>query len=173
MRSFWVRRIAMSTRRSAGSRGRCTSSCSARRSKVSLGMSFEPPPIEAGGLGLGAALIADRGAADEVDQILLVERDPENAPRPRIDPQLFLPALPHPRSCWEESWRCLPSPEKEPKMATESTGTRDETYNLVSVPYHALQGAETYHQYVQDAEQRGESRKAWARLGNARAAAAS
>jgi hypothetical protein len=36
------------------------------------------------------------------------------------------------------------------------TGTRDVTYNLVSVLYHALQGAETYDQYVSDAERRGD-----------------
>jgi rubrerythrin len=41
-------------------------------------------------------------------------------------------------------------------MANESTGTRDETFNLISVLYHALQGAETYQQYIQDAEQRGD-----------------
>lgn len=33
----------------------------------------------------------------------------------------------------------------------ETTGTRDTTYNLVSVLYHALQGAETYERYVRDA----------------------
>ena len=32
-----------------------------------------------------------------------------------------------------------------------STGTRDTTYNLISVLYHALQGAETYAQYANDA----------------------
>jgi rubrerythrin len=31
------------------------------------------------------------------------------------------------------------------------TGTKDSTYNLVSVLYHALQGAETYQQYASDA----------------------
>ncbi len=42
-------------------------------------------------------------------------------------------------------------------MATQQgTGTRDETYDLVSIQYHALQGAETYQQYVRDAEQRGD-----------------
>ena len=41
-------------------------------------------------------------------------------------------------------------------MATQQTGTRDETYDVVSILYHALQGAETYQQYVQDAEQRGD-----------------
>lgn len=41
-------------------------------------------------------------------------------------------------------------------MATQHTGTRDETYDVVSILYHALQGAETYQQYIQDAEQRGD-----------------
>ncbi len=31
------------------------------------------------------------------------------------------------------------------------TGTKDATYNLVSVLYHALQGAETCAQYASDA----------------------
>jgi rubrerythrin len=31
------------------------------------------------------------------------------------------------------------------------TGTRDATYNLISILYHALQGAETYGQYASDA----------------------
>ena len=38
----------------------------------------------------------------------------------------------------------------------QATGTRDETYNLVSVLYHALQGAQTAMQYVQDAEREGD-----------------
>lgn len=37
------------------------------------------------------------------------------------------------------------------------TGTKDVTYNLISVIYHALQGAETYSQYVHDAEQSGDN----------------
>ena len=37
------------------------------------------------------------------------------------------------------------------------TGTRDITYDLVSVIYHALQGAETYHIYVRDAETQGDT----------------
>jgi hypothetical protein len=43
-------------------------------------------------------------------------------------------------------------------MATREreTGTKDEHYNLVSVLYHALQGAETYAQYIRDAEQAGD-----------------
>jgi hypothetical protein len=36
------------------------------------------------------------------------------------------------------------------------TGQRDEMYDLVSVLYHALQGAETCTQYVRDAEQKGD-----------------
>jgi hypothetical protein len=35
------------------------------------------------------------------------------------------------------------------------TGTRDITYDLVSVIYHALQGAETTALYIADAEQQG------------------
>lgn len=41
-------------------------------------------------------------------------------------------------------------------MANETGGTRDVTYNLVSMIYHALQGAETYHTYSQDAQQEGD-----------------
>ena len=37
-----------------------------------------------------------------------------------------------------------------------NTGTRDVTYNLVSIIYHALQGAETYDQFIKDAEQSGD-----------------
>jgi hypothetical protein len=37
----------------------------------------------------------------------------------------------------------------------ETTGTRDEHYNLVSVLYHALQGADTCDQYALDAEAEG------------------
>jgi hypothetical protein len=36
------------------------------------------------------------------------------------------------------------------------TGTRDEQYNVISVLYHALQGAETCATYLQDAEQAGD-----------------
>jgi rubrerythrin len=42
------------------------------------------------------------------------------------------------------------------QSSTGTTGTRDETYDLVSILYHALQGAETYDQYISDAEQRGD-----------------
>ena len=33
----------------------------------------------------------------------------------------------------------------------DTTGTKDATYNLVSVLYHALQGAENYEKYANDA----------------------
>jgi len=36
-----------------------------------------------------------------------------------------------------------------------NTGTQDVHYNLVSILYHALQGAETYEQYINDARQGG------------------
>lgn len=35
------------------------------------------------------------------------------------------------------------------------TGTRDITYDLVSIVYHALQGAETTALYIADAQQEG------------------
>ncbi|MGH9903762.1 MAG: hypothetical protein ACRD68_18290 [Pyrinomonadaceae bacterium] len=37
-----------------------------------------------------------------------------------------------------------------------NTGTQDTTYNLISIIYHALQGAETYDMYIRDAEQSGD-----------------
>ena len=43
-------------------------------------------------------------------------------------------------------------------MATSehTTGTKDEQYNLASVLYHTLQGAETYERYIYDAQQAGD-----------------
>jgi hypothetical protein len=38
----------------------------------------------------------------------------------------------------------------------QKTGTPNPVYDIVSVMYHALQGAETYDRYVADAEQRGD-----------------
>jgi hypothetical protein len=35
--------------------------------------------------------------------------------------------------------------------------TADPTYDLVSVLYHALQGGETYQQYISDAEETGDN----------------
>ncbi len=39
----------------------------------------------------------------------------------------------------------------------KTTGTRDEHYDLVSVLYHALQGAESCDRYANDAEAAGEA----------------
>ena len=39
----------------------------------------------------------------------------------------------------------------------EITGTRDAVYDVVSIIYHALQGAETYGMYIADAEEVGDS----------------
>jgi len=41
-------------------------------------------------------------------------------------------------------------------MGTGDTGTPDPNYNLVSVLYHALQGAQTVDRYVDDAEKAGD-----------------
>ena len=43
--------------------------------------------------------------------------------------------------------------EGEMESETEETGTTDAHYNLVSVLYHALQGAETCGTYIEDAEE--------------------
>ena len=48
------------------------------------------------------------------------------------------------------------SPRTSGRNVESQTGERDENYNLVSVLYHALQGAETLQQYQKDAEKRGE-----------------
>jgi hypothetical protein len=42
-------------------------------------------------------------------------------------------------------------PVSEP-AARAATPTEDHVYGLVSVLYHALQGAQTYDQYIEDAE---------------------
>jgi len=49
--------------------------------------------------------------------------------------------------------RCRSS-EADLIMARPETAIPDEIYDIVSVLYHALQGAETYDQYIRDAEQR-------------------
>ena len=53
----------------------------------------------------------------------------------------------------------MASPAREgqkPNFSMAATGERDEVYGLVSVLYHALQGAETYAQYVEDARKSGD-----------------
>ena len=42
----------------------------------------------------------------------------------------------------------------------QTTGTRDEHYNLISVLYHALHGAENCDRYASDAEITGDERLA-------------
>jgi len=42
----------------------------------------------------------------------------------------------------------------------QTTGTRDEHYNLISVLYHALQGADICNTYALDAEAAGDERLA-------------
>jgi methylthioribose-1-phosphate isomerase len=42
------------------------------------------------------------------------------------------------------------------QKAERMTGTRDTHYNLVSVLYHTLQGAETSMQYMTDAQESGD-----------------
>jgi hypothetical protein len=39
--------------------------------------------------------------------------------------------------------------------ASEATSERDDTYGLISVIYHSLQGAETCNQYIEDARRGG------------------
>jgi hypothetical protein len=38
----------------------------------------------------------------------------------------------------------------------QAPGTRDVTYDLISVIYHALQGGDTAHTYIRDAETAGD-----------------
>jgi hypothetical protein len=45
----------------------------------------------------------------------------------------------------------------QPSASATGAAERDETYGPISVLYHALQGAETYAQYIIDAERAGES----------------
>jgi hypothetical protein len=52
----------------------------------------------------------------------------------------------------EPGSRCgVPRRGKEPSMSDEqATGTSDPTFNIISVVYHALQGAETIQKYLDD-----------------------
>jgi hypothetical protein len=50
----------------------------------------------------------------------------------------------------------MPSQPDVVAAVEQATGTKDDTYNLVSVLYHALQGAETARHSLQDAEQAGD-----------------
>jgi hypothetical protein len=50
----------------------------------------------------------------------------------------------------------MPSQHRAVASAEQAIGTKDDPYNLVSVLSHALQGAETAQQYLQDADQPGD-----------------
>ena len=50
----------------------------------------------------------------------------------------------------------MPSQPDVVAAVEQATGTKDDTDNLVSVLYHALQGAETARHSIQDAEQAGD-----------------
>jgi hypothetical protein len=50
----------------------------------------------------------------------------------------------------------LAKPAPLPKSAPTESGTSDDVYGVVSVLYHALQGAETYEQYAEDARTSGD-----------------
>jgi hypothetical protein len=51
------------------------------------------------------------------------------------------------------------SPKQGGRSSTKASGCgaseRDDTYGLISIIYHALQGAETCNQYVEDARRAG------------------
>ena len=49
-----------------------------------------------------------------------------------------------------------PKPSPLPKSAPTERGTSDDLYGVVSVLYHALQGAETYDEYANDARESGD-----------------
>jgi maltooligosyltrehalose synthase len=40
---------------------------------------------------------------------------------------------------------------------SDQQSTTDTTYNLISVVYHALQSVDTYHTYMRDADENGDS----------------
>ncbi len=46
--------------------------------------------------------------------------------------------------------------DQNSSSSSSQTGTRDSTYDVVAVLYHALQGAETCAAYLQDAERAGD-----------------
>ncbi len=42
-------------------------------------------------------------------------------------------------------------------MSDQQASTTDTTYNLISVIYHALQAVDTFHTYLRDAEETGDT----------------
>ena len=53
----------------------------------------------------------------------------------------------------------------EQGQSSDATGTRDETYDVISIVYHALQGAENCEIYAEDAE-KDELRQFFERAGD-------
>jgi hypothetical protein len=53
-----------------------------------------------------------------------------------------------------------PPPTAAKTATARVTGERDENYNLISIVYHALKGAELCAQYVRDAEAAGDEQLA-------------
>src|SRR5436305_14178545 len=47
-------------------------------------------------------------------------------------------------------------PQRSVSFEEKLIGTADEEYNLISILYHALQGAETYLDYIEDAAESGD-----------------
>ncbi len=42
-------------------------------------------------------------------------------------------------------------------MSDQQASTTDTTYNLISIVYHALQAVDTFHTYLRDAEETGDT----------------
>lgn len=60
------------------------------------------------------------------------------------------------RSSGSEQQHKAAQPSRAAGSIAEQTGESDEDYGLISVLYHSLQGAETYSQYIRDAERAGD-----------------
>ncbi len=63
-----------------------------------------------------------------------------------------------PQSVPQRNQKPIPAPQRPPQPAVElaPAETEDQVYGLVSVLYHALQGAQACDQYVDDAERAGD-----------------
>ncbi len=62
--------------------------------------------------------------------------------------------MPTPQQQRPSQGRKQPSPSRSSSQG--ATAERDDVYGIISVMYHALQGAETYTQYVRDARRAGD-----------------
>jgi hypothetical protein len=63
-----------------------------------------------------------------------------------------------PQSASQRNRQAATQPKANPQPMTELTpsSTEDQVYGLVSVLYHALQGAQACDQYIEDAEKAGD-----------------